>query len=223
MTNQPHDAPGLHCQKSPALEELLVAELSESNLRFGRLHFWEPVDAHDPDELFETIDGSITDWVTYHQVQLVFHRTRGALLLRDCDLTDAPPIAIRDRLQRTHHHLVSLQRKLRRRLDERPYWRGRPIVLGVGIAVHGPFSEGLLPRGVPADLLIETSPRPKLEARLEALFDFYSTPATRPISDYGPRLVSALTESPTWIGNVIDELSLRAMYAPATSDPDCAA
>jgi len=223
MTTQQSDSRSPQCRTSQTLEELLVAELSESELHVGRLNFWEPVDAHDPDGFFETIDFSITDWMSCHQAPLVFHPARGALLLRDCNLDSAPPIAIGDRLRQTHHHLVSLQRKLRRRLDEKPYWRGRPIVLGIGIAVHGSLSGERLPRSVPRDLLIEISRPPKLEERLQELFEFYTTPTTEPVTDYGPRLVSALTESPTWIGNVIDEVSLRAMYASATSDPDCAA
>ena len=195
-----------------ALDVLLVDALSDTDYRFGQLNFPQPTSPTDLDDLVELPESTTDGWMTHRRIDMVLHPARGALLLDDCRLRPRESPAVkRDRMRRIHGELVDTQRQLRRRLDEDDYWHGRPIVLGIGLVVRNQSPDGLLGPNIPRPIVIDTSTGVSLRERLDEVFDFYATPATTPISDYGPRLVSDLIASPTWIGNFIDELSLCEM------------
>lgn len=198
MTVQQHPSPQLS-HRVPArdchrLDEMLMQALWGSELRFGTLQVTEVVDD-------ETELNVIARQV--HEIEVVFHRDRGALMLQ------ASPGG---RIARTHAQLTDLQRMVRARLDEiDDFWRERPILLGVGIFVPRPCADRNVPRGVPPELVIDHADLDGLEHRLEELFTFYTTPVIEPVEDYGPRLVEALTESED-MGRFYDESAVIERY-----------
>lgn len=213
--HQTHDELPPTAVARPHLDVLLVRRLADTDYRTGRLHVPEPVpEAH----LSKPADATPAGWVTRDRVETVLHPARGALLLRDVTARpDEPTVLVRDRIERIHEQLAELQRKLRRRLDESAFWRSRPIALGVGIVVRGSVSSTAIPRRVPDELIVDDTDPDNFEARLEEVFDYYGTPATTPVDEYGPRLVEDLTDSPEWIGNFIGEEAISAMDRGANS------
>lgn len=207
------------CSPRGDLSAILAKLLDDPRLRVGTLNFVEPIEGDELHELVELPGATDIEWATHHRAQMLLHPSRGALLLRDCAFREREPaMLLRDRITRTHEELVQLQEKLRRRLDDDLYWRGRPIVFGLGVVVRAVCPDSAIPRSVPEELIIDATDVATLARRIERLFEFFRTPATTPVAAYGAKLVADLTDSPEWIGNFIDESTLRAIHGREDHD-----
>ena len=210
MNAQILDKNELSCRIPPRrcelLDEALMQALLETEYRFGTLHFSEPR----IDDDCRGAPNQIATWV--HEIDMVLHPDRGALLLRSCSLESGETRQkLFERIRKTHSQLADLQRKIRSRLDADPFWRGRPVVLGIGVVIRRQSKRCQLPFGVPPELVIHESDLDDLPARLQRLFDYYATPETVPVEDYGPQLISALTESAE-MGRFFDEAAVIELY-----------
>lgn len=197
--------------RTDEFEEFLLAGLLGSDCEFGRLRFRRTLDDAHPEFMFEPPEYMKGDWTTHRPMHLVMDRTRGALLLRAIPRTGAENDDLPFHwIECAHRQAVASQRMLRTRLDDRPYWRNRPIVLGVGLVAFQCIDTSKLPRGVPGELVIEGTD--SFQEAVGELFDYYTTPATAPVERYAARLVDDLTASPGWIGKFVDRDSLATQY-----------
>ena len=211
MKNATRNSEDLNLRVSPkdcqSVDEVLMQALIDTDYRFGTLHFSEP---RTEDSGGSSSAAMIATWV--HEIEMVLHPRRGALLLRGVYRNPMEPRdLLRARIGEAHAQLADLQRKIRSRLDADPRWRGRPVVLGIGVIVMGDFRRDDLPFGVPRQLIVETPQLESLEDRLEELFEYYTTPAVEPVEVYGEDLIDVLTNCPD-MGRFFDEASTVELY-----------
>lgn len=196
------------------LQSLLCAAYEGSDYRFGVLHFAEPMeDGEYPEHLVDPPDFLRSGWTWFHEIPMVLHPARGALLLRRAEpMEDEPAKALTARIENCHSELTNLEWKIRHRLEKLGYWKNRSIVLGVAVVTSERCPRRLRPVSVDETVLIDRDDLPKFAARIDEVFDYYTTDEARPVDEWGPRLVEDLTGSEDYLGGFYDEQSCLKMY-----------
>ncbi|MGM0559384.1 MAG: hypothetical protein ACQEVA_23575, partial [Myxococcota bacterium] len=62
-----------------------------------------------------------------------------------------------------------------------------------------------IPESVPRDIVIDRARLPEFAACADRIFDYYTTRNAKPVSEWGPRLIEDLTDSPNFMGSFLDE------------------
>ncbi len=190
------------------LGELLAAVYEGSEYRFGDLGFRELTDEarRHRDQLIAAGRG-LPMWV--YNIPTVLHPDKGALIFgvpalgSDTAPEDAPGL-----IEEKHSETVQLEYKIRERLEEIGYWHAREIVFGVGLVTYWHLDEDDIPESVPRDIVIDRAGLPDFAAATDRIFDYYTTKNAQPVSEWGPRLIEDLTDSPNFLGKFLDEQHL---------------
>jgi hypothetical protein len=193
---------------------LFAAVFRDSDYRFGDLHYAEPMgEGCFPDYIAEPPESMKSGWTYFHEIPMVLHPEKGALLLRTVWAgDDEPPETLTERIESDHSELTALEWKIRDRLESVGYWKNRPIVLGVGVVTSSLVPDDLRPANVPAVAVIDRSALPCFASHIDALFEHYKTPAAEPIDEWGARLVTDITDSPELLGGFVGEDNLIDGY-----------
>lgn len=196
------------------LGDLLTAVYRDSNYRFGCLHFAEPMgDGNYPDYIAEPPDFMKSGWTYHHEIPMVLHPEKGALLLSPAGLWhDDPPEMLTTRIEEEHNRLVSQEWKIRHRLESIGYWKNRAIVLGVGVVTRHHVPDELRPDNMDEVALIDRNALPQFATHIDNLFAHYTTPAAQPVDAWGQRLVDDITDSESLLGGFVAEDSHIERY-----------
>lgn len=192
-------------------DSVVAQGLRKANVRFGYLYpRTRIVGVESAGRLETACSGKAAN-----PIQVAVCRRRGALIL-----LDVPPEPTPEPVADVHRRAVATQRRLRRRLDDRPLWRQQPIVLGIGLIVAEGEISPALPPCVPRQLIVPRDTADSVADRIADLFAYFTTPATEPVADYAPRLLEDVTESPGWIGRYVDDARSPATVQrrPETSE-----
>ncbi len=196
------------------LGDLFAAVYRDSDYRFGELHFREAMDDGDfPDHLVDPPESMQSGWTRVHEIPMVLHPDKGALLLRPAWVNDEEPEAtLHQRIEETHNELTALEWRIRSRLESDRFWQNRPIVMGVGVVVSQPTAAGSRPDHIPEPAIIDREALPRFATHIDALFEHYTMPAAQPVADWGQRLVAELTAPNGPIGGFVGEQNLIEAY-----------
>ncbi len=189
------------------LGDLLTAVYRGSDYRFGCLHFAEPMgEGNYPDHLVNPPEFMQSGWTEFHEIPMVLHPQKGALLLTSVWYTDEyPQASLGELIEEEHSQLTALEWKIRDQLECVGYWANRAIVLGVGLVAGQRVPEDERPANVPDVAIIDRDKLPQLATHIDALFEHYTTPAARPVDEWGDRLVADLTADNSFLGCFVDE------------------
>jgi hypothetical protein len=196
------------------LGDLFTAVYRGSDYRFGCLHFAEPMgDGNYPDYIAEPPDFMKSGWTLHHEIPMVLHPDKGALLLSVAGLMhDEPPELLTAHIEEEHSRLVSQEWKIRNRLESIGYWKNRAIVIGVGVVTRHRVADELRPENVAQAALIDRDALPHFATHVDALFNHYTTPAAQPVEEWGQRLVADITDSQSILGGFLAEDSHIERY-----------
>ncbi len=196
------------------LNDLFCAVYEDSDYRFGELHLAEHMGPDEyPDHLIDPPEHMKGEWTYHHQIPMVLHPEKGALLLRTASLCDDDhPLSLRRHIHETHKELTNLEWKLRHRLEGLQFWSDRPIVMGVGVITRETCNDRLRPKSVDPPVVIDRNALPNFASHIDALFDYYTSPEVEPIHEWGERLIHVITTSQERLGSFIDETSLLRSY-----------
>lgn len=196
------------------LDDLLAAVYRGSEYRFGDLHFAEPLgEGKYPEYMAEPPECMKGGWTRHHEIPMVLHPEKGALLLRTAwSGEEEPPELLTERIEEVHSELTNLEWKICKRLEADPYWQNRPIVLGVGVVTSRRVPERLRPANVPEVAILDRDALPRFGAHIDALFEHYTTPSAETIEKWGSRLVDEITGEETRLGGFVGEESLIEAY-----------
>jgi hypothetical protein len=188
------------------LGDLFTAVFQDSDYRFGCLHFAEPMgDGEYPDYIAEPPDFMKRGWTRYHEVPMVLHPNKGALLMYPAGLShDDQPEKLTENIEEEHSALVRLEWKIRNRLETVGYWKDRPIVMGAGVVTSHHVPDALRPDHLPEVAIIDRDKLPTFVTHVDALFEHYTTDAARPVAEWGERLVADITGS-DFLGGFVGE------------------
>ena len=194
--------------------DLLCAAYRGSDYRFGELHFAEPMgDGDYPDCLEDPPEFLRSGWTHYHEISMVLHPAKGALLLRMADPFDeSDPESLTWAIAETHKELTTLQWKLERRLEQIGFWKDRPIVLGIAVVTTYPCPDEVRPAHISETMLIDRPKLPQFATHIDALFAHYTRDEAKPVTAWGQRLIDDITNSPDFLGGFVDEQQLLEFY-----------
>lgn len=196
------------------LSSLLCATFRDSDYRFGELHFAEPMDDGEyPEHLVDPPEFMRSGWTRFHEIPMVLHPEKGALLLRmTTTMRDEPREVLTARIEETHSELTNLEWKIRDRLEKLGYWGGRPIVMGVGVVTPETCPERLRPMSVDEEVIVDRRDLPRFAERIDEMFDYYTIDAARPVAEWGDRLIADITGSRKYLGGFLDEEHFLERY-----------
>lgn len=187
------------------LGEFLAAVYEGSDYRFGTLCFQELTDEADRyrEQIFAAGRGLPT-WV--YNIPTLLHPEKGALIFGVPHLgSDTSPEDAPELIEEKHSEMVRLEHKIRQRLEEIGYWHTRAIVFSVGLVTYWHLDEDDIPESVPSDIMVDRSELAEFAAAADRIFDYYTTRQAQPVSEWCPRLIEDLTDSPNFIGKFLDE------------------
>ncbi len=191
---------------------LLYVVYRQTDYISGVLHFAEPMgDDECPDHLIDPPDFMKGGWTWYHELSVVLHPEKGALLLRKTG-TSGPSEVLSARIEETYSTLTNLEWKIRRRLEQLGYWKNRPFTMGPGVVTTSACPPEARPASVPDAAIIDRDDIARLPEHIDRLFDHYATESAKPVSEWGHRLIEDLTDSPGFVGGFIDEESIAENY-----------
>ena len=194
------------------LGEFLYAVYRETDYTIGVLSFGEPMaDGEYPDHLGDPPEFMKSGWTMYHEIPMVLHPEKGALLVRRV----APWLAkqgLAAAIEETYSELKNLTYKIRRRLDEVGGWQDQPFVMGAGVVTTRMCPGDRRPLSVPDVALIDRDGIRAFPQRIDGLFEHWGTECASPVESWGEALVEAVTESPGVLGDFYDEASLGEHY-----------
>lgn len=194
------------------LSMFLYVVYRETDYTIGVLHFGEPMgDDECPDALVDPPEWLKGGWTWFHEIPMVLHPNKGALLLRKIS-DSASPDEMATTIEETYSKLTNLEWKIRRRLERLGYWNNRPFTMGAGVVTTTVCPPEARPVSVPEAAIIDRDGITEFPDRIDRLFDHYTTESARPTETWGDRLVEDLTGSSGLLGNFIDRESIAESY-----------
>ena len=180
------------------LSDILCAVYRDSSYHFGISFLSEAMaDGEYPDHLVDPPEHMKSGWTRTHEIPMVMHPEKGALILRRAELLDGePPSAIAARIEEVHSEATSLEWKMRHELEQLEFWKDRPIVMGVAVVTRHECPRKLRPLSVDAELIIDRDKLPAFPTHIDAIFDHYTTDAALPVDKWGQELIDHITAPP---------------------------